>query len=388
MDDATMNMELIKEYFTDFWHNIEVIWAYGVFGISLSTILITLLILVFSYLVRDLFARFIIARLKAFAKRTKNKLDNAIIDALDGPLHFLPLIFGIFASVKFLAMDGEMGHLFDNIVRSLIIINIFWALNVILVPISLLLNQVQKIFTTELFDWIFKALRVVISAMGLATILELWGIKVAPIIASFGLIGVAVALGAQDLFKNLIASITIMSEKRLAHGDWIKIDGIVEGTVENIGFRSTKIRRFDKAPVFVPNSDLADKALINFSQMSNRRIYWKIGLKYSSSIEQLAKIRLDIETHLLNDKNFVKPPHCSLFVRIDGFEKSSIDLMIYCFTHTTDWGQWLEIKEEFAYKIKSIVAEAGTDFAFPSQSIYIEANEKSTPAAFLTTQKS
>lgn len=382
-----MDLETVTAYFTEFWQKIELVWDYGIFGISLSTIGITLLILVASYLLRDLFARFIIKRLKSFAKRTKNLVDDAVIDALDGPLHLLPLIFGIFASVKYLGLTGSTGAMFDNIVRSLIIVDIFWALNVILVPIALILNPVQKFFTAELFDWLFKALRVVILAMGAATILELWGIRVAPILASFGLLGVAVALGAQDLFKNLIASLTIMSEKRLAHGDWVQIEGIVEGTVENIGFRSTKIRRFDKAPVFVPNSALADKALINYSQMTNRRIYWKIGLIYNSTTEQLAEVRLNIENYLLNNDAFVNPPACSLFVRVDSFNDSSIDLMIYCFTHTTDWGKWLEIKENFAYEIKKIVADAGTDFAFPSQTIYLEANETATPAAFNTEEK-
>lgn len=380
-------MDQMSEYFSGFWQQVVIVWNSGVFGIDLSTIGIALLILAASYLFRDLFARFIIKRLKNLTKRTKNKIDDAIIDALDGPLHFIPLIFGIYASVKFLGLNGSSGELFDNIVRSLIIIDIFWALNVMLVPVALMLNQVQKLFTTELFDWLFKALRVVIIAMGAASILELWGIQVAPIIASFGLIGVAVALGAQDLFKNLIASLTIMSEKRLANGDWVQIEGVVEGTVENIGFRSTKIRRFDKAPVFVPNAALADNALINYSQMTNRRIYWKIGLTYSSSVAQLAEVRQKIEDYLLTNEDYVNPPKCSLFVRIDSFNESSIDIMIYCFTHTTDWGKWLEIKEKFAYEIKQIVANAGTDFAFPSQTIYLEAGETATPAQFVESKK-
>ncbi|MCJ8323079.1 MAG: mechanosensitive ion channel family protein [Rhizobiales bacterium] len=380
-------METLLEYFADFWQQVALVWDYGVFGTSLSTIGITLLIFFFAYLARDLFARFIISRLKKFTKKTKNKVDDAVIEALDGPLHFIPLIFGIFAAVKYLGLTGDAGLMFDNIVRSLIIIDIFWALNLILVPIALMLNKVQVLFTKELFVWLFKALRVFVIAMGAATILELWGIKVAPILASFGLLGVAVALGAQDLFKNLIASLTIMSEKRLAIGDWVKIDGVVEGTVENIGFRSTKVRRFDKAPVFVPNSSLADQALTNFSQMTNRRIYWKIGLVYNSSTTQLAEVRQKIEDYLLANEDYVNPPHCSLFVRVDSFNDSSIDLMIYCFTHTTDWGKWLEIKEKFAYEIKNIVAAAGTDFAFPSQTVYLEAAETSTPAQFIQGHK-
>src|SRR5690606_24926556 len=104
-----------------------------------------------------------------------------------------------------------------------------------------------------------------------ATILEIWGIKVAPILAGFGLLGVAVALGAQDLFKNLIAGLLILSEKRFSIGDWVRVKDLVEGTVESIGFRSTVIRRFDLSPVYVPNTMLSDNAVINFSNMIFRR---------------------------------------------------------------------------------------------------------------------
>ncbi len=184
--------------------------------------------------------------------------------------------------------------------------------------------------------------------------------------------GVAVALGAQDMFKNLIAGLTVIAEKRFNPGDWVKIDGEVEGTVENIGFRSTLIRRFDKAPVHVPNAKLSDNAVINFSKMTHRRIYWVLGVEYSTTVDQLKKIRDGIEKYVLGNDAFAKPPEVSTFVRIDSFNDSSIDIMLYCFTKTTDWGEWLAIKEELAYTIKDIVEGAGTGFAFPSQSVYLE----------------
>jgi MscS family membrane protein len=150
------------------------------------------------------------------------------------------------------------------------------------------------------------------------------------------------------------------------------VDGIVEGTVEAIGFRTTTIRRFDKAPVFVPNSKLADNAVVNFTRMTHRRIYWKIGLVYDTSIPQLRAVRDRIESYILTNDDFAKPSEVSTFVRIDSFNDSSIDLMLYCFTKTTDWGEWLEIKETLALEIKDIVQNAGSNFAFPSQSIYLE----------------
>jgi len=107
--------------------------------------------------------------------------------------------------------------------------------------------------------------------------------------------------------------------------------------------------------------------------MSHRRIYWKIGISYAASKDQLRLIRQEIEDYLLNNKEFAQPPEVSTFVRLDSFNDSSIDFMIYCFTKTTDWGEWLRIKEDFALAIKEIVeVKAGTDFSFPSQSLYIE----------------
>jgi len=181
------------------------------------------------------------------------------------------------------------------------------------------------------------------------------------------------------MFKNLISGILIIAEKRFKIGHWIRVNGVVEGTVESIGFRSTVVRRFDKAPVFVPNSRLSDNVVINFSAMTHRRIYWKIGLEYRTTVDQLRRIRDAIEKYILDNSDFAKPPEVLLFVRVDSFNDSSIDMMLYCFTKTTKWGRWLEIKEELAYRIKEIVEGEGSGFAFPSQSLYIESMPPENP---------
>jgi MscS family membrane protein len=161
------------------------------------------------------------------------------------------------------------------------------------------------------------------------------------------------------------------------------VEGVVEGTVESIGFRSTMVRRFDKAPVMVPNTKLADTAVTNFSAMTHRRIFWKIGVTYTTNIDQLRKIRDQIEQYIVENSEFASPKDVSTFVRIDSFNASSIDIMLYCFTLTTDWGEWLKIKEQLAYKVKQIVDETGTSFAFPSQSIYIESIASERPEIFV-----
>ena len=252
---------------------------------------------------------------------------------------------------------------------------LFWALYRLAEPLRGLAARVEEKIGAEVVDWTIRGLKIAFVAIGAITVLEIWGIEVAPILAGLGLIGVAVALGAQDLFRNLIAGLLIIGERRLAHGEWIKIDGGVEGTVEAIGFRSTRVRQFDKAPIYVPNSKLSDTAVVNYTRMTHRRIYWMIGVEYRTTVEQLRRIRDGIETFLLEDAAFAHPPEVPTFVRIDRFSDSSIDIMVYCFTVTTVWGEWLAIKERLAYRIKEIVEEAGTGFAFPSRSLYVETGE-------------
>ena len=115
------------------------------------------------------------------------------------------------------------------------------------------------------------------------------------------------------------------------------------------------------------------RGVTNFSEMTHRRIYWKIGVEYRTSIDQLRTIREGIEAYIMGNDSFAKPPQVPTFVRIDSFSDSSIDILLYCFTRTTVWGEWLAIKEDLAYEIKQIVEGAGSGFAFPSQSLYVEA---------------
>jgi MscS family membrane protein len=281
------------------------------------------------------------------------------------------VIVGLFFAFEYIDIDQSVDLFGRQVIKSLVAFAIFWSVFRALTPLSYVSSSLGKLLTPMMMQWIFKAMRVAVIFLGLAVILEIWGIKVAPLLAGFGLFGVAVALGAQDFFKNLIAGMTIIAEKRFSIGDWIKVDGVVEGTVEDIGFRSTSIRRFDKAPVHVPNAHLSDTAVTNFTRMSHRRIYWVIGVTYSTTTDQLKTIRDGIMRYIEAQDSFDKD--VSTFVRVDSFNNSSIDIMVYCFTKTTVWGEWLEIKEDFAFEIKRVVEEeAGASFAFPSTSLYVE----------------
>jgi len=372
-------MEKIEQ----FWVLVQDVWANGVWGIDIGLIAEAIGIFLVFLLLRHFFTRFVMSRVRRWTESSETEFDDHVLAALENPIRFIPVVIGLFVAVDYVGLEGTAQEVGDNIVRSLIAFTIFWALHNAVMPLSVLMRKLERVFSPALVSWMVRAIRIAVIFIGAATILELWGIEVAPIIAGMGLLGVAVALGAQDLFKNLIAGILIIAEKRFFTGQWIRVDGVVEGTVENIGFRSTRIRRFDKAPVFVPNAQLSDNAVTNFSAMTHRRIYWVLGVEYRTTVDQLRQIRDRIEAYVLENEEFCSPEEASLFVRIDKFNDSSIDIMLYCFTKTTNWGEWLRIKEELAYRIKDIVEGAGTAFAFPSTSVYVETIPGERPEPFV-----
>ena len=346
------------------------VWDKGILGVDIFQILIGIGIFLIFLIFRGLISKLIIKKLEVISKRTTNKLDDTFVYALEGPARFLPIVLGFFIASYYMTFSIEGREVADTINRTLITILIFWVIHQIIEPISYILSGLDKLLTRELIGWIIKSLKILIFILGLAVVLELWGIKIGPIIAGLGLFGVAVALGAQDLFKNLISGILVLVEKRFKIGDWIAVDGIIEGIVEKIGFRSTTIRKFDKSLAIIPNFQFAENAVINVSQTTNWIVSWIINLQYDTTVDQLKKIRNEIEDYVKKNEDY--KPDLGYAVRIDKFADSSIDMYIRCFTKTDEWEEWLAVKERLAIEIKQIVERNGAAFAFPSQSIYVE----------------
>ena len=365
---------MIEEW-KDFETLVIDVWQHGLMGVDVGSILIALLIFIGFLFIRGIFSRVVLNRLHSWAGKSTTKLDDKIVDALIPPIKFVPVILGVFFSAHYLDLSEDSEKFIIQVERSMIAFTIFWAIHRTAIPLSHSAKPIKRMFGDSMVEWIFKAAKVMIVFIGGAVILEIWGIAVGPLLAGLGLFGAAVALGAQDLFKNLIGGITILAEKRFYPGEWIMVEGVIEGIVEDIGFRSTKVRRFDKAPVHVPNAHLSDAVLTNFSRMTHRRIKWMIGVEYRTTVDQLKIIRDELMAYLLETDEICNPDNINThtFVRVDSFNNSSIDILVYCFTKTIVWGEYLEAKEKLAIAIKEIVEEkAGTAFAFPSQSVYLE----------------
>jgi MscS family membrane protein len=346
------------------------VWSKVLRGVDIFQILIGIGIFFIFLIFRGIISKVIIKRLEAISKRTTNKLDDTFVHAMEGPARFLPIVLGFFIASYYMSFAEDGRAIVDTINRTLITILIFWVIHQIIEPISYILSGLDKMLTRELVGWIIKSLKILIFILGLAAVLELWGIKIGPIIAGLGLFGVAVALGAQDLFKNLISGILVLVEKRFKIGDWILVEGIIEGIVEKIGFRSTVLRKFDKSLAIIPNFQFAENAVINISETTNWRIDWAITLQYNTTVDQLKKIRNEIENHIKKSDDFDNT--VGIAVRVEKFSDSSIDMRVRCFTTSNSFTKWLEVKEKLAIEIKQIVEGNNAGFAFPSQSIYVE----------------
>jgi MscS family membrane protein len=328
------------------------VWSKGIHGIDIFQILIGIGIFFIFLIFRGIISKVIIKRLENLSKRTSNKLDDTFVHAMVGPARFLPIVIGFFIASYYMSFGEEGKVAIDTINRTLITVLIFWVIHQIVEPVSYILSGLDKMLTRELIGWIIKSL------------------KILPIIAGLGLFGVAVALGAQDLFKNLISGILVLVEKRFKIGDWILVEGTIEGVVEKIGFRSTVIRKFDKSLAIIPNFQFAENSVVNISETTNWRVRWSITLQYNTTVAQLKKVREEIESYINKSEDFDQS--VGVAVRIEKFSDSSIDLLVRCFTASNSWSDSLLVKERLAIAIKEIVEGNKASFAFPSQSIYIE----------------
>ena len=358
------------------------VWSQGVFGLNASDIIVGIIIFLIFYVLRRLFARFVISKLSKIVNKTSNKIDNTVVEVIEGPLKFLPIVLGFFIATSYIQLSLEVQNFVDLLNRTLITIFIFWLLHQLVIPFSYIIKNFEDKISKPLVNWTLKGLEIIIIVLGIVAVLELWGIKVGPVIAGLGLFGVAVALGAQDLFKNLISGIMILMEKRFTIGDVILVSNEVEGVVEQIGFRSTLVRRFDSTPVMIPNYKFAEQSVTNYSRRHHRRIRWLIGFEYKTTIDQLKKIRDSITKLIEDNEDFAKNENSSFFIRIDSFSDSSIDMLVQAFTVTNDWSEFLRIKEELAVSIKEIVESNDAGFAFPSQSLYVESYPNERPEIF------
>ena len=326
--------------------------------------------MLFTFLVfRKAFTLYILKVFKTFTKKTKTDIDDKIFKAVKEPLKFLFIIGGIYFFLFFLEIKGEVLY---HILKSLLIFDMFWVLfNVVNVFEDKVFHFIGKYgrASREMASFIIKITKVLIISLGVIALLQEFGINVTGFLASLGLGGLAFALAAKDTAANIFGGVAILTDNIFKIGEWIKV-GNAEGTVEDIGMRTTKIRAFDKRLIIVPNAVIANSNVENFSRREKRRVVMRIGLTYNTSVNIIKEVVEEIRGMLLNHPEIAKDE--SLLIYFDEYEDSSLSIFCYFFTNTAVWSEYLRIKEDINLKIKKIIEKYPTDFAYPSNSIYFE----------------
>lgn len=359
----------------NFINLISEVWNKGFLGIDLGSIISSLLVVLIAFLFRGFIISIILNSLERLASKTKSKIDDEILNALRRPIGLVPITIALYICTLILPLSGLIGDIATNIVKAFVIFTIFSALANSVKPIFAALST-SSWLTASMQMWLERASKFIVWVIGAAIILDIFGIQIGPLVAGLGLFSVAVALGAQDFFKNLISGILIIGEHRFQPGDRIEVSGQLHGIVESIGFRSTVIRTFDTAPMVIPNKDLSDVKVINHGEMINRRINWKINLIYSTSVEQLESIRNEIKDYIIKSNDFSTEGDLDPVVRVVELGGSSIDLMIVAYADPMGFAAFNEVKENLIFNIMKIVKSNKSEFAYPSTSLYVESMPK------------
>jgi len=347
------------------------VWKEGFLGIGITEIIVSLLIFIAGAISRAFFVGRVLKWLENLTSQTDSEIDDVLLKSLKKPLGYIPMTIALYCVAVYLPLTGMADTFATNLIEAMIAFTIFSAFANSVAPIFQAFTS-RAVLTRSMTMWLERAARIIIWIIGLGIILDIFGIQIGPLVAGLGLFSVAVALGAQDLFKNLISGLLIIGENRFQPGDRIEVPGSLHGMVEDIGFRSTLVRMFDTAPMLVPNKDLSDVKVINHGNMVFRRISWHLNLIYSTTQEQLAKICDDITAYIDSSDDFTENPEQESFARTEELASSSIDVRVLCYTDPVGLTDFSKIKQNLIFEIIKIVRSNGSEFAYPSTSVYVE----------------
>jgi MscS family membrane protein len=325
---------------------------------------------------RKIFTKYIFRFILFLSKKTSVEILSNILLAFEKPMRSFFVFIGLFVAVVYFPFDESFHSFFDKVFRTLIIFHIAWGLFNLSASTSSIFTQVGKKMKIEFDDillpFVSKLLRFAIVVMALSIIASEWEYNVSGFVAGLGLGGLAFALAAQESIKNFFGGVIIIVEKPFTLGDWIKAPS-VEGFVEDISFRSTKIRTFADSVIVVPNSTLSNEPIENWTKMRKRLITFDIGILYSTPVAKVRNCVDRIDTYL---HEHAEVDNELIIVRFNTFNESSLDIFIYFFTIPTGWVAHMKVKEDINMKVMEILEEEGVSLAFPTRTLDMNSKEK------------
>jgi len=314
------------------------------------------------------------------AEKTVNLWDDTFIYALRKPVRVSVWVTAVLLSVDIIeksssskTVSSVLDYVQPERYALFVVIFMCWfALRFIKQAEHVLIDpsRLKKPMDLTTVHALGKAMKAVVIVIGLLVVLQTLGISVSGLLAFGGVGGIAVGFAAKDLLANFFGGLMIYLDRPFKVGDWIRSpDKNIEGTVEDIGWRLTRIRTFDKRPLYVPNSTFANISVENPSRMLNRRIYETIGVRYEDA-RLVPAIVEDVRAMLASHPDIDTKQ--TLIVNFNSFNAYSMDFFVYTFTKTTDWIEYHKVKEKVLLEIMAIVHKHGADMAFPTQTLHVD----------------
>jgi MscS family membrane protein len=336
-------------------------WVIHVFGIVFATVLSNFIL------------RRVLLRIQRKAELSDSLWDDTFLDALKRPMLLFIWVIGlsIAAEVVEAVSDNELFQL-TGIIRhiAIVVLLMMFLLKLIANVEESIINKraLQNVDTDEVTVKVLgRLVRISVLITGTLVILQTLGISISGVLAFGGVGGIAVGFAAKDLLANFFGGLMIYLDRPFSIGDWVRSpDREIEGTVEDIGWRLTRIRTFDKRPLYIPNATFTTIAVENPSRMTNRRIKETFGLRYCDA----GKVRSIIAAvkDMLKQHDEIDAEQ-TLIVNFDSLAPSSLDFFIYTFTKTTNWIHFHEVKQDVLLKIIDIIHEHDADVAFPTRTL-------------------
>ncbi len=357
-DASTMEFSDLKDFVAS-----QNSWVFQVFIVLLLTATVHLVV------------RLLLSKLHKGFERTNNLWDDAFLFAIRKPVLIFVWLVGLLWVVDIVEQESQVSLLRGvGALRDLaFVIVISWSAIRFIREVENKILSGDRPSSAKIDETtataISKLLRVVVVITTSLVVLQTMGYSISGVLAFGGIGGIAVGFAAKDLLANFFGGMMIYLDKPFKVGDWIRSpDQNIEGTVEYIGWRQSRIRTFNKRPLYVPNATFANISVENPSRMFNRRIKETIGLRYDDSRilpAVLAEVREYLKTHKEIDTNQI------LMVHFNAFGASSLDFFIYCFTKTCDWAYFHHVKETIMLDILEIIHKHGADVAFPTQTVLL-----------------
>ncbi|MBN2305599.1 MAG: mechanosensitive ion channel family protein, partial [Anaerolineae bacterium] len=356
----------------------------------ITRLLLVAVILILTWVIRQIITAIIPSLIGKLTKRTETRLDDQLIEAVRPPLRLLILVGGGWVAILALEPDADLQNTLRHVFDALTAYGLFWAMFRLVQPVVRLIVHLSRrtmaqtaiptLLEEKLATVLGQVARAVIVLLGFSSILESWGYNVAGLVAGLGLAGAAVALAVKDTLANLFGYFVILADEPFTPGEYVVFDGI-QGTVEFIGFRSTRIRVLDQSLVTVPNNTVSNANVTNWSRLSKRRLNMTLGIDYNSSPQQILLVVQAIRKMLM-EHELVQAD--SVTVQFVEFNDSSLDLMIICFMETPAWGDFQAAKQDINLRIMDILAERNVGVAFPSRTVYVEQVTAPAPERFVS----